>query len=113
MADPKDPANQLFAQLGMTLPKTITGDGRFQGRTPVSLELLPLLDADYMAVYPNGAEPSALTKLPGYSDLKQVRTGATNVMNLKQIIALNTPSSLSRAWVLDLITPQLRIAATS
>ncbi|GAA4388196.1 hypothetical protein GCM10023147_13520 [Tsukamurella soli] len=117
VADPRDSANQLFTELGMNVPKAIRSNPAFDsgteggGRGYVSLELLPTIAANFMAIYPNGATAADLAKLPGYADLPQVKAGATVVTDLPTIMSLNMPSSVSRAWVLAKIGPQLKIAA--
>lgn len=107
-----DPANKLFSELGMKLPKAVTENPAFKagkdspgGRTPVSLESLPTIGANFMAIYPAGAPPQALDTLPGYSGLPQVAGGTTMVCDMTTIMAMNVPSSLSRAWVLDKLYP--------
>ncbi|CAM3878577.1 ABC transporter substrate-binding protein [Tsukamurella ocularis] len=107
-----DPTNTMFAELGMTLPRAIkdnprfaTGSGQQGGRTPVSLELLPQIAANLMVIYPNGATAADLARLPGYAGLPQVTSGATRVVDLQTVIALNQPTSLSREWILPQLEP--------
>lgn len=107
-----DPTNTMFAELGMTLPKAIKDDPMFAsgagaqgGRTPVSLELLPRIAANLMVIYPAGATAADLERLPGYAGLPQVRAGATKVVDLSTVIALNQPTPLSREWILPQLEP--------
>ena len=107
-----DPTNTMFAELGMTLPMAIkdnprfaTGSGQQGGRTPVSLELLPQIASNLMVIYPNGATAADLQRLPGYAGLPQVTSGATKVVDLQTVIALNQPTPLSREWILPQLEP--------
>ncbi|MDF0529428.1 ABC transporter substrate-binding protein [Tsukamurella sp. 8F] len=117
VSDPKDSANALFASLGMTVPKAVRDNPSFKtgteggGRGFVSLELIPTISANFMAIFPSGATAADLDKLPGYATLPQVKSGATLVADRATIVAMNQPSSLSRAWVLEKIEPQLETAA--
>ncbi|WP_082776395.1 ABC transporter substrate-binding protein [Tsukamurella pulmonis] len=113
-----DPTNTMFAELGMTLPKAIkddpqfaTGAGAQGGRTPVSLELLPRIASNLMVIYPNGATAADLQRLPGYAGLPQVSGGATQVVDLQTVIALNQPTPLSREWILPRLEPLFVTAA--
>lgn len=113
VAQPTDATNAFFSELGMTLPKAIKENpafsaGGFQGgRTPVSLEQLPTVGANFMAIYPNGATEADLAGLPGYSGLPQVAGGTTMVSDLTTIVSLNQPTSFSRAWILTKLEPYL------
>lgn len=118
VSKPADPTNKFFAELGMTLPKAIRENPVFSknpemqgGRTPVSLEQLPTIGANFMAIYPNGATGADLAKLPGYAGLPQVVGGSTLVSDLHTIVSMNQPTSLSRAWILQKIEPLLARAA--
>ncbi len=114
VAQPADATNRFFAELGMALPKSIRENPAFSsdtgmqgGRTPVSLEQLPTIGANLMAIYPNGATDADLAKLGGYSGLPQVRGGTTMVSDLHTIVSMNQPTSLSRAWILERLEPLL------
>ncbi|BDH59840.1 ABC transporter substrate-binding protein [Tsukamurella sp. PLM1] len=114
VAQPADATNTFFAELGMALPRSVRENPVFSknpdlqgGRTPVSLEQLPTIGANFMAIYPNGATEADLARLPGYSGLPQVANGTTLVSDLHTIVSMNQPTSLSRAWILTKIEPLL------
>lgn len=46
--------------------------------------------------------------LPGFDQLRQVAGKHTVFTDFSTVQGLNIPSSLSRAWVLDSIRPQLK-----
>ncbi|MDU6478330.1 MAG: ABC transporter substrate-binding protein, partial [Corynebacterium kroppenstedtii] len=50
----------------------------------------------------------AVRAVPGYNDLKQVKSGATVEDNKAVSSALYVPSSLSREWALKEIKPELK-----
>lgn len=86
----------------MTFPKSLT-DGSIQvkqGRVTLSPENISALVADFMVIYNRGGDIAEVEKIPGYADLSQVKSGAT-------VAGLNTPTSLSRAWVLEQVKPTL------
>ncbi|KXP14077.1 ABC transporter substrate-binding protein [Tsukamurella pseudospumae] len=119
VAQANDPTNRFFAELGMSLPKGIRENPAFSanttiqgGRAPVSLEQLPTISANFMAIYPNGAGEADLQRLPGYAGLPQVVNGTTLVSDLHTIVSMNQPTSLSRAWILQKIEPMLAKVAT-
>lgn len=112
VASPTDPTNKMFAELGLTLPKSIrenpafSNNGQLQGgRTPVSLEMLPTIGANLMVIYPAGATAADLDRLPGYLGLPQVAGGSTMVVDLTTVISLNQPTSLSCEWILPKLEP--------
>lgn len=111
VAQPADATNRFFAELGMSLPKAIRENPAYSargiqgGRTPVSLEQLPTIGANFMAIYPNGAGEADLNRLPGYPGLPQVAGGTTMVSDLTTIVSLNQPTSFSRAWILTKLEP--------
>ncbi|MET9326118.1 ABC transporter substrate-binding protein [Tsukamurella sp. NPDC003166] len=110
IAGPEDPTNSFFAELGLTVPKAIRGEPRFVNpatRGMVSLELLPKVAADFMAIYPNGATGEDLLRLPGYSALPQVQRGTAVVADLDLTYSVYQPTSLSRAWFLRTMEPTL------
>ena len=119
VAQASDPTNRFFAELGMSLPKGIRENPAFGanttiqgGRAPVSLEQLPTIGANFMAIYPNGAGEQDLMRLPGYAGLPQVTNGTTLVSDLHTIVSMNQPTSMSRAWILQKIEPLLAKVAT-
>lgn len=109
VADPKDPGASFIYDLGMTFPKPLT-DGSIevnQGRVTLSPENVSALAADFMVIYNRGGDIAEVEKYPGYSDLPQVKSGATLAGNEAIVAGLNTPTSLSRAWVLEQVKPTL------
>lgn len=109
VADPKDPGASFIYDLGMTFPKSLT-DGSIQvkqGRVTLSPENISALAADFMVIYNRGGDIAEVEKIPGYADLPQVKSGATVAGNEAIVAGLNTPTSLSRAWVLEQVKPTL------
>jgi iron complex transport system substrate-binding protein len=109
VADPEDGASLLFEQLGMEITPTILESGDVDGgRVQISFEEISLLDADLLLLLTNGADPEDIS---GYDALPAVESGAVLSMGYTDIVALNTPSALSVAYALELITPTLEAAA--
>jgi iron complex transport system substrate-binding protein len=110
IANAQDPTNLFFAELGLTVPKAMREEPRFVNpatRGMVSLELLPKVGANFMAIYPNGATGDDLLRLPGYSALPQVQRGTAVVADLDLTYSVYQPTSLSRAWFLQTMEPVL------
>ena len=109
ITDEANPANQFFTDLGMKLPAGYT-DGSIptqQGRAMISPENIDKLTADFMVLFAaDGMD--AVRAVPGYNDLKQVKSGATVEDNKAVSSALYVPSSLSREWALKEIKPELK-----
>lgn len=111
VADPKDGSMTLFEQLGMTITPTILDAGNVeQGRVKLSLEKIALLDSDLLVISFNGADPA---KVPGYTELPAVQSGAVAALDYAEVTGLNTPSPLSIPYVLDKLKPALTKAAQS
>jgi iron complex transport system substrate-binding protein len=109
VADPDDGADVIFGQLGMEIaPQVLALPNLQQGRAQVSVEQIQLLDADYLVLLANGTDPATI---PGYSTLPVVKAGAVSLLDLTDVSGLNTPSPLSIPYVLDLIRPELEVAA--
>ena len=109
MADPKDPGASFIYDLGMKFPEPLT-DGSIEvkeGRVTLSPENVSALAADFMVIYNLTGDIAEVEKIPGYSDLPQVKSGATLAGN-EAVVALSTPTSLSRAWVLEQVKPTLK-----
>lgn len=103
VADPEDPGASFIYDLGMTFPAKLT-DGSVEvtkGRVTLSPENISYLAADFMVIYNRGGSIEEVQKTPGYADLPQVKSGATLAGDEAIVAGLNTPTSLSRAWVLD------------
>lgn len=114
IADPEDPTNRFFTELGLSVPKAIREEPRFTAaasRGMVSLELLPRIGANFMAIYPNGATGDDLLKLPGYTSLPQVQRGSTVVADLDLTYSVYQPTSLSRKWFIEQVEPTLKSVA--
>ncbi|MDN8624223.1 MULTISPECIES: ABC transporter substrate-binding protein [Corynebacterium] len=109
ITDEANPANQFFTDLGMKLPAGYT-DGSIptqQGRAMISPENIDKLTADFMVLFAaDGMD--AVRAVPGYNDLKQVKSGATVEDNKAVSSALYVPSLLSREWALKEIKPELK-----
>ena len=110
MADPKDPGASFIYDLGMKFPEPLT-DGSIEvkeGRVTLSPENVSALAADFMVIYNRTGDIAEVEKIPGYSDLPQVQSGATLAGNEAVVAGLNTPTALSRAWVLEQVKPTLK-----
>jgi iron complex transport system substrate-binding protein len=109
VADPEDGANVVFDQLGLELPpRLLEAADDVSGRVELSLEQAELLDSDVLVLFTNGGEP---TEIAGYNQLPAVTGGAVAVLELADVIGLNTPTPLSVPYALDLIRPALEAAA--
>ncbi len=112
IADPDNIANSFYSRLGMTLPEAFT-DGSLKidgGRVMISYERVDDLAADFMGMYATeGMEK--IRAIAGYEKLPQVESGAVVEDDKSVMAALNIPSSLSNAWLLDTIKDQLKTAA--
>ena len=112
IADPDNIANSFYSRLGMTLPEAFT-DGTLQvenGRVMISYERVDDLSADFMGMYATEGMDK-IRAIAGYDKLPQVESGAVVEDDKSVMAALNIPSSLSNAWLLDTIKDQLKIAA--
>lgn len=109
VADPEDGASELFKALGMHTPQPLLDAAAgAAGRVQLSLEQVSMLEADLLAILPNGGDPG---DLPGYADLTSVRTGAVAEMVFADVVGINTPTPISVPYVLDLLRPALEAAA--
>lgn len=110
IADPDNIANDFYSRLGMTLPASFT-DGSLTidaGRAQVSYERVYDLAASFMGMYATeGMEQ--IRAIAGYEQLPQVESGAVVEDDKAVMAALNIPSSLSNAWLLEQIREQLEI----
>ena len=114
LGDRSDGAGKLFASLGLTLAPalarqaTSTGQPRFQ----VSTENIPMLDSDLLVM---AAQSPALRErievLPGYKNLRSVRTDAAVMMSTVQITGLNEPSPNSIPYAFAQMKPALAAAS--
>ena len=112
IADPDNIANSFYSRLGMTLPEAFT-DGSLKidgGRVMISYERVDDLAADFMGMYATEGMDK-IRAIAGYDKLHQVESGAVVEDDKSVMAALNIPSSLSNAWLLDTIKDQLKTAA--
>ncbi|WP_188587646.1 ABC transporter substrate-binding protein [Gordonia jinhuaensis] len=112
--DPTDGAAALFTRLGMRIPDNLVATAKKQNqpRFPVSVENVPQLNSDLLAITAQTDDLKAkLQALPGYKNLDSVRKGAVAFLSVAEITGLNLPSPLSIPYVLDKVTPALEKAA--
>jgi iron complex transport system substrate-binding protein len=109
VANPQDGSNVLFGDLGLEIDPGILAlaDG-VSGRAQLSLEQADLLASDLLVLFTNGADPNDLV---GYGQLPAVQNGSVAVLDYVGVVGLNTPTPLSIAYSLDLITPALEAVA--
>ncbi|MGP5929073.1 ABC transporter substrate-binding protein [Corynebacterium glyciniphilum] len=103
-------ANKFYSRLGMTLPASYT-DGSLKvenGRAPISYERVSDLAANFMGMYATEGMDK-IRAIAGYDQLPQVESGAVIEDNKAVMAALNIPSSLSNAWLLEQVRDQLEI----
>lgn len=103
-------ANKFYSRLGMTLPASFT-DGTLKvenGRAPISYERVSDLAANFMGMYATEGMDK-IRAIAGYDQLPQVESGAVVEDNKPIMAALNIPSSLSNAWLLEQLRDQLEI----
>ncbi|MDN5683067.1 ABC transporter substrate-binding protein [Corynebacterium glyciniphilum] len=110
IADPENIANKFYSRLGMTLPASFT-DGSLKiegGRAQISYERVSDLAANFMGMYATEGMDK-IRAIAGYDQLPQVESGAVVEDNKPIMAALNIPSSLSNAWLLEQLRDQLEI----
>ncbi|MBV7294644.1 ABC transporter substrate-binding protein [Corynebacterium sp. TAE3-ERU12] len=112
IADPQNPSNDFFSQLGMELPE-LFASGEIPatlGRAAVSPENVEDLKANLLVLYAaDGMD--AVRKVPGYDELPEVEKGTAMEHNEPVSAALNVPSPLNRKWALEQLTPLLEKVA--
>lgn len=114
LGDPDDGATYLFRSLGMNIAPALVAEFRKNGqpRFPISTENVPLLNSDLLVITANTDQlMSSLEKLPGYQNLRSVRTGAVSRMSVAEIGGLNEPTPLSIPYLLDKMNPALEQAS--
>ncbi|MCK5751910.1 MAG: ABC transporter substrate-binding protein [Mycobacterium sp.] len=112
--DSNDGAGRLFTSIGLRIaPRSAAESARTgQPRFGLSLENIPVLDANLVVVAASNADlQQRLQSLPGYQDLPAVRAGAVAVLSQNQIAGLNEPSPNAIPYVLDRMGPALAAAA--
>lgn len=112
IADPENIANTFYSRLGMTLPTSFT-DGSLNvdaGRAQISYERVSDLAANFMGMYATEGMDK-IRAIAGYSQLPQVESGAVVEDDKAVMAALNIPSSLSNAWLLEKLQDQLQIVS--
>lgn len=112
IADPANPSNDFFADLGMDLPRKFA-EGELEatlGRVAISPENIEDLTADLLVLFAaDGMD--AVRKVPGYDELPEVARGTAVEHNEPISAALNVPSPLNRRWALEKLTPVLEKVA--
>ncbi|NDZ95019.1 ABC transporter substrate-binding protein [Streptomyces sp. SID6673] len=114
LGDPNDGATTLFSSLGMNIAPALVAGYRRSGqpRYPISTENVPLLDSDLLVITANTDQlMSSLQKLPGYRNLRSVRSGAVSRLTVAEIGGLNEPTPLSIPYLLDKMHPAMEKAA--
>ncbi|GAA3703751.1 ABC transporter substrate-binding protein [Gordonia hankookensis] len=114
LGDPNDGATSLFSSLGMNIAPALVAGYRRSGqpRYPISTENVPLLDSDLLVITANTDQlMSSLQKLPGYRNLRSVRSGAVSRLTVAEIGGLNEPTPLSIPYLLDKMHPAMEKAA--
>ncbi|MYR07108.1 ABC transporter substrate-binding protein [Gordonia sp. SID5947] len=114
LGDPDDGATYLFRSLGMNIAPALVAGFRRNGqpRYPISTENVPLLDSDLLVLTANTDQlMSSLQKLPGYRNLRSVRSGAVSRLSVAEIGGLNEPTPLSIPYLLDKMHPALQKAS--
>lgn len=113
IAQPMIPGNAFFIDLGMTIPPAIVNaPNQVVGRATISQENIAWLNADFGLFGPRDATVQDIRNVPGFNELKEVRTGAYYITPKPYLLqAINQPSALSRAYALKTLRPQLEIAA--
>ncbi|WAC53777.1 ABC transporter substrate-binding protein [Gordonia sp. SL306] len=114
LGDPADGATSLFSSLGMNIAPALVAGYRRSGqpRYPISTENVPLLNSDLLVITANTDQlMSSLQKLPGYRNLRSVRSGAVSRLTVAEIGGLNEPTPLSIPYLLDKMHPAMEKAA--
>ncbi|MGC4962861.1 ABC transporter substrate-binding protein [Gordonia sp. DT101] len=114
LGDPDDGATSLFSSLGMSIAPALVAGYRRSGqpRYPISTENVPLLNSDLLVITANTDQlMSSLQKLPGYRNLRSVRSGAVSRLTVAEIGGLNEPTPLSIPYLLDKMHPAMEKAA--
>ena len=86
-------------------PQVLELEGADVGRVQLSFEQVELLDADFIGILTQGADPSVL---PGWDSLRAVRNGTVHEFEYTDVVGINTPSALSLPYVMDVVRPTLR-----
>lgn len=112
--DSSDGAGRLFSSLGLTIAPRSAAESQRTGqpRFGISLENIPVLDANLVVLAAQNAElRKRLQSLPGYRDLPAVRSGAAVLLSQTQIAGLNEPSPTAIPYVLDQMKPAFAAAS--
>ncbi|MFT4125884.1 MAG: ABC transporter substrate-binding protein [Gordonia sp. (in: high G+C Gram-positive bacteria)] len=114
LGDTDDGAGEVFSSLGLTLAPRLVQQAQTTGqpRFGLSAENLPWLNADLLVMAAeNDQLGRRLQGLPGYRNLRSVRSGAVALLDVTAINGLNEPGPLALPYSLDQITPALARAA--
>lgn len=96
-----DPAARVLAELGLTLDPQSKKEGKGSARVLVSPELVEVLDADLVIMWPLTGGEEVLEDVVGWSDLAAVRRGSYVIVNDTTASALASPSIHSVPWALE------------
>lgn len=96
-----DPAARTLGELGLTLDPQSTKEGKGSARVLVSQEMVEVLDADLVIMWPLTGGEEALKPVVGWSDLPAVRRGSYVIVDNTTASALASPSITSVPWALE------------
>ena len=112
--DASDGAGKLFSSLGLKVaPRLAQQSAKTkEPRFSISAENIPWLNADLLVMAAQSPElRKRLEGLPGYRNLKAVRSGAVAMLSPAQIAGLNEPSPNSIPYAFEQMKPALSAAA--
>lgn len=111
VTDPASPAARILSDVGLTLSPALSdlaGQGDKGGsRQTISAEQVSLLDTDVLVFWPLVGGEDAFAKIPGWKDLRAVRSGATTYLDNSSAPAFVTPTIYSVPWAVQKLTPAL------
>ena len=110
VADQEDGSSVFFQQLGMELdPDVLAAADGVSGRAEFSYEQIGLLDGDLLVALHQRRGPEHHRRLRPAR--RWSRTGPRPCWTTPTSSALNTPTPLSIPYVLEIVRPQLAVAA--
>ncbi|WP_238404246.1 ABC transporter substrate-binding protein [Gordonia desulfuricans] len=114
LGDPNDGAGKLFSSLGLSMAPRVIAQAQSTGepRFALSVENLGWLDSDLLVIATeNEGLRKRLVGLPGYKNLRSVKSDAVTQMTQMSVTGLNEPSPGATVYVLDQLRPALARAA--